>query len=366
MIILFWLLALGTGGWAIGARQQPPAPVTPVVRDSEFIFETAPFPSVHASTIAETRDGLIAAWFGGTREGAPDVGIWLSRRGKDAWSAPVEVANGVQPDGTRHPCWNPVLFVLPDGTLALFYKVGPSPQTWWGVVRTSTDHGRTWSAGTRLPDGILGPVKNKPVRLADGTIVSPSSSETSDKPSLWRVHFERSTDGGRTWTIVRPALSPDGAELQSIQPSILVHTGGRLQAVGRSRSQKLFETWSDDGGRTWSALTLTALPNPSAGTDAVTLRDGRHLVVYNHTTTGRTPLNLALSRDGKQWSAALVLEREPGEYSYPAVIQTADGLIHITYTWKRQRIRHVVLDPAQLKETPMPDGAWPSSRANQR
>jgi predicted neuraminidase len=214
-----------------------------------------------------------------------------------------------------------------------------------------------------LPDGILGPVKNKPVRLADGTIVSPSSSETTDKPSLWRVHFERSTDGGRTWTIVRPAPSADGTELHSIQPSILVHKGGRLQAIGRSRSQKLFETWSDDGGRTWSALTLTILPNPSAGTDAVTLRDGRHLLVYNHTPKGRSPLNVALSRDGKQWSAALVLESEPGEYSYPAVIQTADGLVHITYTWKRQRIRHVVIDPAQLKETPMPDGVWPSSRS---
>jgi predicted neuraminidase len=214
-----------------------------------------------------------------------------------------------------------------------------------------------------LPDGILGPVKNKPVRLADGTIVSPSSSETTDKPSLWRVHFERSTDGGRTWTIVRPAPSADGTELHSIQPSILVHKGGRLQAIGRSRSQKLFETWSDDGGRTWSALTLTILPNPSAGTDAVTLRDGRHLLVYNHTPKGRSPLNVALSRDGKQWSAALVLESEPGEYSYPAVIQTADGLVHITYTWKRQRIRHAVIDPAQLKETPMPDGVWPSSRS---
>jgi predicted neuraminidase len=362
MVFLWCLLALGAGEPA-SSRQQAEPTATPGVRVREFLFETAPFPSVHASTIAETPDGLVTAWFGGAREGAPDVGIWVSRRVKDTWSAPVEVANGVQPDGTRHPCWNPVLFILPDNTLALFYKVGPSPQTWWGAVRTSKDHGRTWSEGTRLPDGILGPVKNKPVRLADGTIVSPSSSETTDKPSLWRVHFERSTDGGRTWTIVRPAPSADGTELHSIQPSILVHKGGRLQAIGRSRSQKLFETWSDDGGRTWSALTLTILPNPSAGTDAVTLRDGRHLLVYNHTPKGRSPLNVALSRDGKQWSAALVLESEPGEYSYPAVIQTADGLVHITYTWKRQRIRHVVIDPAQLKETPMPDGVWPSSRS---
>ena len=113
---------------------------------SEFVYESAPFPSAHASTIVETRGGLAAAWFGGTRERAPDVGIWLSRHEHGAWTPPVEVATGVEPDGTRYPCWNPVLFRMPDGTLALFYKVGPSPAEWWGVVRTSRGEGRTWSA----------------------------------------------------------------------------------------------------------------------------------------------------------------------------------------------------------------------------
>jgi predicted neuraminidase len=176
------------------------------------------------------------------------------------------------------------------------------------------------------------------------------------------VHFERSTDGGKTWTAIRPAPAADGAEIHAIQPSILQHAGGRLQAVGRSRSGRVFQTWSDDAGRTWSPVTLTSLPNPSAGTDAVTLRDGRHLIVYNHTPKGRTPLNVAVSRDGTAWSAALVLEREPGEYSYPAIIQTADGLVHVTYTWRRERIKHVVIDPAKLTLTPMTDGQWPAGR----
>jgi predicted neuraminidase len=337
------------------APQVAPASASAIVR-SEFIYETAPFPSAHASTIVATKEGLVAAWFGGTREGAADVGIWSARSVKGAWTAPVEVATGVQADGTRHPCWNPVLFETSPGTLTLFYKVGPDPRRWWGMTRTSRDQGRTWSDATRLPDGILGPIKNKPVRLADGTLLSPTSTESVDEPSKWRVHFERSTDGGKTWTIVRPA---PGADIDAIQPSILVHPKGRLQAVGRTRSQRVYETWSDDGGKTWSAVTLTVLPNPSAGTDAVTLADGRHLIVYNHTPKGRTPLNVALSTDGKAWGAALVLESEPGEYSYPAVIQAADGLVHITYTWKRQRIRHVVVDPKRLQTTPMPDGAWP-------
>lgn len=327
--------------------QDPPSPITV----SEFVFETAPFASAHASTIVHTADGLVAAWFGGTREGAPDVGIWSSRQVSGRWSAPVEVATGEQPDGTRHPCWNPVLFETRPGTLALFYKVGPRPTTWWGMVRTSADRGRTWGEAKRLPDGVLGPVKNKPVRLADGTIISGSSTETPDTQNLWRIHFERSTDNGETWTVVRPAAS--SPEIGAIQPSILIHKDGRLQAVGRSRSERVFETWSSDNGRTWGPVTLTALPNPSAGTDAVTLRDGRQLIVYNHTPKGRTPLNVAVSRDGKTWEAALVLEREPGEYSYPAVIQSPDGLVHITYTWKRQRIKHVVVDPAKLVPAPI-------------
>ena len=341
---------------------------------AEFIYETAPFPSAHASTIAETKDGLVAAWFGGTRERAPDVGIWLSRRVAGRWGPPVEVANGVQADGTRLPCWNPVLFELASpkpvgeggvspGRLSLYYKVGPSPSEWWGMERTSRDGGKTWSEARRLPDGILGPIKNKPVRTADGAIVAPSSTESTERPSKWRVHFERSTDEGATWTSsAPPASSADGVAVNAIQPSILIHPGGKLQAIGRSKSGRIFETWSTDGGRTWSALSLTALPNPDAGIDAVTLRDGRHLVVYNHTTQGRTPLNVAISKDGKTWEAALVLEREPGEYSYPAVIQSADGLVHVTYTWKRERIKHVTFDPATLKPAPMPDGKWPADR----
>src|SRR4029450_4959667 len=145
-----------------------------VVR-SEYVFETAPFASAHASTIVETKTGLVAAWFGGTREGAPDVGIWMSRHSNGAWSPPVEAANGMQSDGTRHPCWNPVL--VQAESLLLFYKVGPSPQTWWGMVRSSRDGGRTWSDARRLPERILGPIKNKMVRLADGSLLAGSSTE---------------------------------------------------------------------------------------------------------------------------------------------------------------------------------------------
>src|SRR5690606_36525124 len=127
----------------------------------------------HASTIAETTDGtLIAAWFGGTEEKHEDVGIWVSRREGKRWSPPVEVANGVQyhtPDGGvhRHPCWNPVLYQPNDSALLLFYKCGPSPSEWWGMETRTGDGGKSWSFPRRLPEGILGPIKNKPVRLGD-------------------------------------------------------------------------------------------------------------------------------------------------------------------------------------------------------
>ncbi len=304
------------------------AAAAPGTAGSEFLFETAPFASAHASTIVETREGLLVAWFGGTHEGANDVGIWLSRQVKEQWTPPVEVATGTQPDGTRYPCWNPVLFQMPDTTLMLFYKVGPNPRSWWGMVRTSRDDGRIWSNTRRLPDGILGPIKNKPVQLADGSVVSPTSTESPDSLNTWRVHFERTVDAGGTWTVVHPRVSADGSVINAIQPSILLHPGGRLQALCRTRSQRVFETWSDDSGRTWSPITRTVLPNPNSGIDAITLRDGRHLIVYNHTTKGRSPLNVSLSRDGTTWEAALVLESEPCEYSYPAVIQTVSCTLH--------------------------------------
>jgi len=351
------LLILATASWAADQPPRAERASQPGVLNMEFLYERAPFPSCHASTIAETKDGLAVAWFGGTKEGHADVGIWLSRKSANGpWSEPAEVANGVQSPEKRHPCWNPVLFqpkAPADAPLLLFYKVGPNPSTWWGLLMSSRDGGKTWSAPQRLPEGFCGPIKNKPVQLEDGNLLCPTSSEHAG----WRVHFERTPDLGKSWSKTDPIN--DGKQIGAIQPSLLFHPGGKLQALGRSQQSRIWEARSDDQGKTWGAMTLTALPNPNSGTDAVTLADGRHVLVYNHTAKGRTPLNVAVSGDGKAWQAAAVLEDEPGEYSYPAVIQTRDGLVHITYTWRRQRIRHVVLDPAKLALKDMAGGDWP-------
>ena len=336
----------------------------PALLCSDFVFEQGPVPSCHASTLVESRDGsLVVAWFGGTAEGKSDVGIWMARNTRGAWSTPVEIATGVQSEKERHPCWNPVLFQPREGGLLLFYKVGPNPVQWWGMLRTSTDNGLTWGDAKRLPEGILGPIKNKPVQLADGVLLCPSSAEGLKSGPVWQVHFERSADHGASWQRIG-VPQPDGAP-RAIQPSILQHADGRLQALGRSREQKLFTTFSSNQGKSWSTPVLLNLPNPNSGTDALTLRDGRHLLIYNHTGKGRSPLNVAVSTDGVLWQAALVLENQQGaEFSYPAVIQTSDGLVHATYTWKRKLLKHVVIDPAKLQSKPMPNGEWPAPEPN--
>ncbi|HAD61099.1 MAG TPA: sialidase [Planctomycetaceae bacterium] len=334
---------------------------------SEFIYDKAPFPQCHASTLAESPDGLVIAWFGGTREKHPDVGIWVSRQTGDGWTAPVEVANGIQyqrPGTTphRHPTWNPVLFQYPNGPLHLYYKCGPTPSTWWGMRTESKDNGATWSTPVRLPEHIDGPVRNKPILLKNGTLLSGSSTEFDG----WRLHFEFTSDRGLSYT--RTDAIHDGKTFGAIQPTLLVHKNGNIQSLNRNQNGRggILTTTSADQGLNWSPLKEIDLPNPNSGIDAVTLQDGRFLLVYNHThrggdfPQGRNMLNIAVSEDGIKWHAALTLEREPrSEFSYPAVIQTADGKVHTTYTHKRTRIKHVTIDPQHLTLKPIRDGEWP-------
>jgi predicted neuraminidase len=316
----------------------------------EFIFETAPFPSCHASTVVELRNGdLMAAWFGGTGEGRPDVAIWGATRTKAGWSAPIELVR--EPNV---PTYNPVLFYLPNGQLWLYYKFGRSPDTWTAGRRFSTDDGQTWSPIEHLPAGLYGPIRAKPYVTDSGIIVAGSSVESYGS---WAAWVERSVDTGRFWHRFGPITVPDrapaarpGADDGIIQPSVIRLDARRLRFYARSTPNigKVVIADSIDDGVTWSPGRTIDVPNPNSGLDAVRVPDGRIVLVYNHTTSGRTPLNLAISRDGQQFRMFRALVDTPGEYSYPSMIVGRDGALHITYTWQRRRIKYVRVPLADL------------------
>lgn len=361
----------------------------PGVVEESYLYEYASFPQCHSATIEENSKGdLVAAFFGGTKERHPDVCIYVcyKKKGETSWSAPQLVADGVFnevnrkafsqqdiADGLeRKACWNPVLYQVPGGELLLFYKIGSSVADWTGWVIRSKNGGRTWSKPEALPEGFLGPIKNKPVMVEGGRIISPSSTEVGG----WKLHFELSDDGGKTWRMVGPIpadmalrsqyIRPDGLSgdstklepLVTIQPAILKLADGRLQALARTRNGFMATTYSEDNGETWSQVTLMKnLPQNNSGVDAVTLADGRHWLIYNNFFTipstekgWRTPLDIAQSPDGQNWQHILCLEDAPiGQYSYPSIIQSSDGMIHAIYTWRRERVKYMKIDPQVFK-----------------
>eukprot|EP00899_Mesostigma_viride_P000791 jgi/Mesvir1/10712/Mv13796-RA.1 len=347
------------------------------VVSADFVFEYKNYKQCHAGTIVEAGDGaVVAAWYGGTAEEDPDTVIYSSRYTRGRWNKPIVIADGMvlsDVDGVheRHAVWHPVLFRVPNGPIMLFYKVGPSTRLWTGMFKMSYDHGKSWSPAQKLPRNIVGPSKNKPVLMKQGTLlVSPSSDEKDDLHM--KVHVEYTARTDTRWYRSAP-LGSTGRSIAGVknpghvvasQPTLLVTGPTHLLLLARTRNGKIYSAHSRTSGHTWSPLTPTQLPNPDSAIDAVTLANGKHLLVYNHATTrdkGLTPLNVAVSNDGVKWFAALVLEDGPGDFSYPAVIQTKDGLVHILYSWHKQRMRHVVINPSRLLVKAFgPGGEWPS------
>lgn len=306
----------------------------------EFVFINPPFASCHASTLTETHEGeILCSWFGGSEEGAEDVKIWMARKNKKEWSLPVIAAE------EKCPCWNPVLYTMPGGDILLFYKAGVHPQAWSGFVKRSIDGGNTWLNSFHLPAGVIGPVKNRPLLLEDGTLLCGSSIESWQRWGCW---IDMTSDQGSTWRKSNP-INIDTELFGIIQPA-LIFSKDKIRLLARSyQIGYICTAESSDRGITWSLASPTNLPNPNSAIDAINLSDGRILLVYNHSKENRYPLNIALSSDeGETWDMKLTLETEPGEFSYPCVIQTKDKLIHMSYTWNRTNIKHVVLDPTLL------------------
>ncbi|KAK3259512.1 hypothetical protein CYMTET_31495 [Cymbomonas tetramitiformis] len=348
---------------AIPARDAaaPPKLQAAAVMHSELVLSGKPLrPQQHSASIVETEPGvLLAAWFAGTWEREPDVGIWTARRRLDgsAWDPPQEVVRPVK----GVPTWNPVLLKYGEEIL-LFYKVGLFAYSWSGWLVRSSDGGRTWGKPRRLGKGCFGPAKNKPLVLSDGTILAPSSEEIKQgRQDAWESHFEESTDGGLSWRRLRPI--PFIGKM--IQPSIWLATDGTVRMVGRTRMEPARQRFMalarcDERGHRCAAAKLTTVPCPNSGLDALKLQDGRVVVIYNHSFkegfAARNVLALQISEDdGDSWRRILTLEQQTGlfEFSYPSVIQAANGMVHVIYTYSthprgqggRENLKHVILDP---------------------
>ena len=311
----------------------------------EFIFEQPqPFANCHAVTLVQVDNGdFVAAWFGGTKEKDPDVGIWMSRRLDGKWLPPYELVK--TPEVTN---WNPVLFRRPDGRILLFYKAGPVIDSWKTYIMSSDDDGASWTLPVELipgdESGGRGPVKNKPELLSDGTLIAGASTEHGD---IWDAFVDLSSDGGTTWKrstnipIDREKISGVGV----IQPTIWESTPGKVHMLLRSGCGFICRSDSDDYGRTWKPVYTTSLPNNNSGIDLARLEDGTLVLAANPVSDSngseenRMVLSLFKSTDnGKNWTKLVDLEHEKdGEFSYPAIIPTQGG-IAVAYTWRRERI----------------------------
>ncbi len=306
----------------------------------EYIFaEDRPFRSCHASSLVELAEGgFLVVWFGGSRESADDVAIWSARRGVTGdWSVPQLVA---KVEESAH--WNPVIFRAANGQIHLWFKVGPKIPTWRTYTVLSDDDGERWSAPVELAPGDTGgrgPVKNKPILLADGGWLAGASLETATD---WDAFVDRSEDGGLTWQAT-PLIAYDHRRWAGkgvIQPALWESAPGQVHMLLRSTGGRICRSDSTDGGRMWSEIVPTNLPNNNSGLDVAWLAGGRLALICNPVADReRTPLSILFSHNnGLTWPERIDLETGPGEYSYPAIVPTADGALAVSYTWRRERI----------------------------
>lgn len=338
--------------------QTAPLPALPGHKSPHLIRQDIPpaTSAVHSVSLAAIGPGrLAAAWFGGSREGAADVDIFLSVFDGQDWSIPQAIISRQQVErDTRRlirKLGNPVLWHDGHGILHLWF-VSVSYGGWAGSALNHTvshDGGQTWSKVQRL---VTSPFWNistlahsPPLPLADGGLALPIYHEFIAKRPEWL----RLDDRGQPVSKDRiPAAQ------RSLQPAVVTDGQQALMLLrDASGAHRIRQSRSEDGGAHWSPASASALPNPDAGIALLRLADGSLLLAYNPQEANRTQLALSLSVDGGQsWTVPHLIENGQGqdEFSYPALLQDEQGRIHLAYTWKRERIAHVSFHPDWLKQ----------------
>ncbi|MBK9127050.1 MAG: exo-alpha-sialidase [Phycisphaerales bacterium] len=320
------------------------APPLPDADDPRFsvrpVFDAVPGKDAsHAPTVAVFEDAsLLAAWFSYTGPAELDgSAIFVARRpaGADAWTEPMLLVDSPAGDG------NPVLYAEGDRVWLFFVRVPFGWATAQLSLMRSEDRGVTWTQPLALPVGIGTNIKFPPLRLPGGELLLPAYSDL-----VTRSLFLVSADDGASWTLRSTLYTPPPFEC--LQPSVARLPGGRLLTVMRNRGQSfLWVAVSDDEGHTWTPPQDAGFDNPGSPAALLRLASGALLLVLNDDPVSRRTLSATLSRDdGRTWTPPRVIVTGAGAYSYPALAEGADGLVHLVYSHERQRIEHVELNAA--------------------
>lgn len=378
----------------------------PSSRKAGWLEAHLPSPCIqnHAANLMPLPNGdLGCVWFGGTQEGMADISVHFSRlpAGGDVWTPAIKIAD----DPTRSE-QNPILFVAPGNVLWLLYTSQRAGNQETAVVRCrqSRDNGVSWSEPGTLFETPGTFVRQPMCVTADGTWLMATFECRTAAGQRWTGNLDtsavmRSSDGGRTWT------RREVPQSQGLVHMNIVDLGSDgLIALFRSRwADHIYLSRSFDQGDTWSPPEVTTLPNNNSSIQAARLDDGRLALVYNASSAldasqrrlslydeiedddgkelvpgaagndvapsreafwgaPRAPLCLTVSGDaGKSWLQPLTLDESDGycitnnsrerlnrEISYPSIKQTADGRIHVAYTYFRQAIKHLVLPPRSV------------------
>lgn len=349
--LLLWTLAF-LGNAAVFAGLPPTKWV-----HNEFPSDRGDDSFNYSPTLIQTTEGLLLAWIGGSGLHHPDASIYLAKRAEESWSRPVKILSAVHPRTlTQSACRRPVLFQPSEETLLLFYKTKTAQGRTTGWLTSSRDNGITWFPPKSLPRSISGPARTKPIALSENLFLCGGDSRHAGR----RFHIERAEAFRESWSWTRTRNLSSAMRHNASEPVLLHHGGGRFQALCRTRLGHIAETWSENGGKTWSPVQRTVLPNPDGGLDAVQLEEGKFALVYQHSNRERGVLNLAFTEDGRRWSAAAVLESQPkSRFSDPSIALGVDGNLHLAYSVNHRQVKYIAIDPNQLSPAPMIEGNWP-------